>query len=128
MYLRLLRARARIGALTLAAASWPAYAHHGGAVEWQQSVHGPVTGIATDFAFRFPHVTVFIDVSNDGATENWAVTTRWTPTILRQHGWTRNSIKPGDTVTATYAPHVTKSTVVQMRTIEVNDDELPLQF
>ena len=104
-------------------------AHHGGQVEWQDRLEGPVTGIATEFAFSFPHVVIYIDVENESKdVESWALNTRWTPTILRQHGWTRDSVEPGDTVTVTYHPHITNPTVVNMLTIEVNGEELPLQF
>ena len=107
----------------------PVYAHHGGAVEWQDSVEGPITGIATEFVFRFPHVLIYMDVEGEnGEAQSWAVNTRWTPTILRQHGWNRNSVEPGDTVTVTYRPHVTSPTVCQMRTVKVNGEELPLSF
>ena len=106
-----------------------AFAHHGGEVEWQRRIEGPITGIATEFAFRFPHVVVYIDVEDEnGDAQRWAVNTRWTPTIMRQHGWTRNSIKPGDTVTVTYQPHVTEPTVANMATIQVNGKELPLEY
>jgi hypothetical protein len=47
---------------------------------------------------------------------------------LREHGWSRDSIKPGDKVTLTYLPHVEKPRVGQMVTIEVNGRPLPLAF
>jgi hypothetical protein len=113
---------------SIATAVTPAAAHHGGAVEWQEAVAGPLTGTATEFAFRFPHVVVFIDVDGENGLERWAISTRWTPTILREHGWTRSSIEPGDTVTVTYLPHVTNAVVGMMQTIEVNGEPLPLDF
>jgi len=103
-------------------------AHHGGAVEWQERVTGPVTGVATAFAFTFPHVVVYVDVEGENGPVHLGITTRWTPTILRRGGWSRTSIQPGDTVTFTYAPHVSDPTVGQMRSIEVNGKTLPLQF
>jgi hypothetical protein len=104
-------------------------AHHGGSVEWQDRVEGPIVGTATEFALRFPHVLVFIDVEDkSGNVQRWALNTRWTPTILRQHGWTRDSIKPGDTVEVTYQPHVRQPTVANMVTLKVNGKVLPLQF
>ena len=117
------------GVALLAALTPLVSAHHGGGVEWQRQVEGPITGVATEFAFRFPHVVIYIDVTDgNGDAQKWALNTRWTPTILRQHGWTRNSIKPGDTVAVTYRPHVTEPTVANMVTIEVNGKDLPLQF
>ena len=106
-----------------------ASAHHGGRVEWQDRVEGPIVGVATEFALRFPHVLVFIDVKDkSGNVQRWALNTRWTPTILRQHGWTRDSIKPGDTIEVTYQPHVRQPTVANMVTLKVNGKELPLEF
>lgn len=109
-------------------AALPVTAHHGGDVEWRDDAVGPITGTATKFAFQFPHVFFEMDVAEDGATAAWTITTRWTPTILREHGWSRESIKPGDEITVTYLPHVDKARVGQMQTIEVNGTSLPLSF
>jgi Family of unknown function (DUF6152) len=107
----------------------PAAAHHGGGVEWQSQVVGPLTGIVVEFAFRFPHVVIYLDVAGEnGQPQRWAMNTRWTPTILRQHGWKRDSVKPGDMVTVIYQPHVASPTVGNMVTIEVNGETLPLDF
>lgn len=109
-------------------AAWPATAHHGGDVEWQDAAVGPITGTVTKFAFQFPHVFFEMNVEQNGATSLWTITTRWTPTILRDHGWSRESIKAGDEVTVTYLPHVEKPRIGQMQTIEVNGKSLPLSF
>lgn len=105
-----------------------AHAHHGGAVEWQERVDGPLTGTATDFAFRFPHVVVTLEVGDGDAVETWSLVSRWTPTILRKAGWSRRSIEPGDRVTFTYRPHVSNPTVGHLETIEVNGEALPSQL
>jgi hypothetical protein len=102
----------------------PAAAHHGGDVEWADETVGPITGTAANFSFQFPHV--FFEMDVDGTP--WTITTRWTPTILREHGWRRDSIKPGDKITVTYRLHVEKPHVGQMTTIEVNGAALPLSF
>jgi uncharacterized protein DUF6152 len=114
--------------VALAWLAWPVAAHHGGDVEWGDKAVGPITGTATKFAFQFPHVFFEMDVPGDGGVAKWTVTTRWTPTILRDHGWSRASIKPGDKVTVTYLPHVEKAHIGQMQTIEVNGEALPLSF
>lgn len=119
---------AAASALGLALHAATLRAHHGGAVEWQAGIAGPITGVATEFFFRFPHIFVHLDVRDGDAVTQWSITSRWTPTILRRHGWTRESIKPGDTVTVTYLPHVTDPTVGHMQTIEVNGEPLPLSF
>jgi hypothetical protein len=109
-------------------AGWPAAAHHGGGVEWAADTVGPITGKATAFAFQFPHVFFEMDVPSERGAVPWTITTRWTPTILRNHGWNRDSIKPGDEVSVTYLPHVDKPRVGQMVTIEINGRSLPLSF
>jgi hypothetical protein len=106
----------------------PAAAHHGGDVEWADAPVGPITGTATKFAFQFPHVFFEMNVAAEAGEAPWSITTRWTPTILRDHGWSRDSIKPGDEVKVTYLPHVDKPRVGQMVTIEVNGRSLPLSF
>ena len=120
--------RACAAALVLCWLAWPVAAHHGGDVEWAEKAVGPITGTATKFAFQFPHVFFEMNVDANGGTEAWTITTRWTPTILRDHGWSRDSIKAGDKVTVTYLPHVEKPRIGQMQTIEVNGRELPLSF
>jgi hypothetical protein len=105
-----------------------AVAHHGGDVEWGDAAVGPLTGTAKKFAFQFPHVFFEMDVAAGDGVAAWTITTRWTPTILREHGWSRESIKAGDEVTVTYLPHVDKPHVGQMVTIEVNGQPLPLSF
>lgn len=108
--------------------SFSAVAHHGGDVEWADDAVGPISGTATKFAFQFPHVYFEMNVAADGGAVPWTITTRWTPTILREHGWSRDSIKAGDRVTLTYLPHVDKPHVGQMVTIEINGESLPLSF
>lgn len=127
--MRTIRRSSFLGAIALClAAVWPAAAHHGGDVEWADAAVGPIAGTATKFAFQFPHVFFEMAVEENGSTSSWTITTRWTPTILRDHGWSRDSIKPGDKVTVTYLPHVEKPRIGQMQTIEINGQSLPLSF
>jgi hypothetical protein len=111
--------------LLLSAAS---SAHHGGAVEWGAEQLGPITGTATKFAFQFPHVYIAVDVAEEGVVSPWTLVTRWTPTILREHGWSRDSVKPGDKVTVTYLPHITTPRVGSIVSIEVNGQPLDIEF
>lgn len=107
----------------------PALAHHGGGIEYDQGTVKAVSGVATEFAFRFPHVQIEIDVTDEnGNVESWIMGTRWTPTILRKHGWTRNSIQPGDEIAVTFSPHVESPTIGMMITLEVNGEPLQLDF
>ena len=118
------------GGLALMAFLAPVSAHHGGALEWDfEKSAGPVTGTATQFGFRFPHVQIFADVPDEnGEVQKFVFVTRWTPTILREHGWRRTSIVPGDKVTVTYTPHLSNPTAGAITRLEVNGELLETNF
>lgn len=99
-----------------------AVGHHGGGSYWDWDKRvGPVTGIATKFAFSFPHVAIYMDITDvSGAVDNYVMSIRWTPTVLRKHGWTRNSIKPGDELTVTYVQHKRRPTLGALLALQVN--------
>ena len=100
----------------------PTFAHHGGGVEYfMDRTLGPLSGVVTQFAFSFPHPYIQFEVKGaDGATEKWSAVLQLTPTALRARGWSRTSIKPGDTLTVMYSPHRTAARVGFARRIEVN--------
>jgi hypothetical protein len=111
-----------LSALVLLPPAAPLHAHHGGAVEYfMDKTAGPITGTVTTFAFRFPHPYIEFDVKDaSGATQKWTAVMQLTPTRLRALGWTRDSVKPGDTLTVTYSPHRSAPTVGFARRVEVN--------
>ena len=115
-----------IASLTVPA--WPASAHHGGGIEWDRPrEEGPISGTVTEFAFRFPHVHLYLDVEDEnGEIQEWVMSTAGTPTMLRERGWTRSSVREGDIVTVIYNPHVTSPTLGNIVTIAVNGEDLPL--
>ena len=92
--------------------SAPLLAHHGGAVEFDMKrTIGPITGTVTKFAFSYPHPQVYFDVkSADGKIDHWTAFLRPTPLMLRNAGWARDSMKPGDTISVTMYPHRTTPT------------------
>ena len=101
--------RTIIAAAALVAGVTIAEAHHGGAVEFDAGkTDGPFVGTVTRVALSYPHPQIYFDVKReDGTVVPWAVMLRPTPAILRKHGWTRESIKPGDTISVTMWPHRT---------------------
>ena len=123
------RCAALAGAIALIGPQTTVLAHHGGAVEWGEEELGPIAGTATKFAFQFPHVYISVDVrEGSGDVAHWTLVTRWTPTILREHGWSRESIKPGDTLEVTYLPHIESPRIGSIVSIEVNGESLPVAF
>jgi hypothetical protein len=114
------------GSLLAAAGSGSLMAHHGGGVEYHMDqTLGPVAGVVTRFNFSFPHPQVYFDHTDEnGEVTPWVAVMRLSPVGLRQRGWTRNSMMPGDTISVVYSPHRTAPNVGFARRIEVNGEFL----
>jgi DNA/RNA endonuclease YhcR with UshA esterase domain len=92
--------------VTVFAVAGPTFAHHGTAA-YDMKDPVTVTGTVTDFEFVNPHCQVYLEVKNDkGETEQWQGELT-APTKLARGGWTKRTLKPGDTVTV--SGPVTKS-------------------
>ena len=58
-----------------------------------------VKGTVTEYRFTNPHGLIAIEVTGkDGKVEIWRAETN-APVVLARRGWTRDALKPGDTVT-----------------------------
>jgi Family of unknown function (DUF6152) len=74
-----------------------AFAHHGTA-NYDTSKTITVKGVATGFDFVNPHVQIFWEAKDDsGTTEKWQGELT-SPNRLTRVGWTKSTIKPGDTI------------------------------
>ena len=80
-------------------AALPLSAHHELRAEFDE--HKPVTlrGIVSRLEWNNPHAFVYVDTKDaSGETATWAV--EWaSPLELHRSGWTRDSLKVGDSVT-----------------------------
>jgi hypothetical protein len=117
------------GALLLAGPVSLTFAHHGGAGEWQQqNLIGPIRVVATSLEFRFPHPQFHGEVTKpNGQVEPWVFVLRPTPVGLREEGWSRSTIKPGDVLTVTYNPHLAAARVGIVRRLLVNGEFIPIE-
>ena len=79
-----------------------AVAHHSFAAEFDRAQPITVTGSVTKVEWANPHARFYIDAKDDatGETVNWDFELA-SPNGLMRRGWTRNSMKLGDTVTVT---------------------------
>ena len=76
-----------------------AYAHHSFAAEYDGKKPGTFTGTVTKVQWTNPHVHFFIEVKDaGGATAQWEFTMGAVNGLFRR-GWTKELLKPGDTVT-----------------------------
>ncbi len=89
----------------LAISAGPLFAHHGTGISYD--LDAPLLtlkGTVTEFAFRNPHVSIFIDViDEDGSVVNWALEHSSVSSLARE-GYNRNSLRPGEEVTAIAYP------------------------
>lgn len=92
-------------ALGFLATGGAAFAHHGSRAYYDMTKQVTLTGTVTSFAWQNPHVYVLFDVKNSqGQVIHWGAET-YSPTALEyQHGWTQNTLKPGQEITITVWP------------------------
>ena len=77
----------------------PVLAHHSFASEFDAAKHIKITGTVTKVEWRNPHAYFYVDAEDaKGKVQNWAMELG-SPNGLARRGWTRNSLKEGDTVT-----------------------------
>ena len=80
------------------AVAGPAFAHHGTAA-FDLGKVVTIKGTVTSFDFSNPHCLVHFEVKNDkGETEQWQAELT-APTKLARGGWSKRTLKAGDTVT-----------------------------
>ncbi len=84
--------------------SVPTLAHHGRALIYDSVKEMTVKGTVTEFVWVNPHVQIGIEaVDAKGVRKQWLLEANSTG-ILSERGWTRKSLKAGETVTVTFHP------------------------
>ena len=75
-----------------------AAAHHSFAAEFDAAKPFKMTGTVTKVEWQNPHTFFYIDVTDaSGKVTNWAMELG-SPNGLMRNGWTRNTLKIGDSV------------------------------
>ena len=81
-----------------------ALAHHGRGLIYDTSKPATVKGTVTEFVWSNPHVQIGVEaVEAKGTRRIGLLETSSTP-IMATRGWTRKSLKVGETVTVTFHP------------------------
>src|SRR5262245_39246418 len=105
--------------ITLVLTAIPAVAHHAFAAEFDRQKPVTITGTVTKVEWANPHARFYVDAKDEtGKVNNWEFEPG-SPNGLMRRGWTRNSLKIGDTVTVTgwrakNAPHVANAGTVTL--------------
>ena len=86
-------------AIALVFAGATVLAHHGTNASYDPTKEVTLTGVVTKFMMVNPHGQLFWDVKGpDGKVVTWGGELH-SVGLLRRSGWTRNTLKIGDTVT-----------------------------
>ncbi len=82
--------------------SAPALSHHSHAM-FDHTVESSVTGTVADFAYRNPHVFLYVDVEEEGETVHYWFEMSNIPNMIRR-GIGHNTFQVGDEVTVNFWP------------------------
>ena len=92
-------ARALAAALALCLVPGVASAHHSFAVYFDATKSVTIPGKVTAFRFTNPHGTIVLEgTDGQGPMREWRAETN-APVVLQRRGWTRDSVRPGETIT-----------------------------
>ena len=91
-----------------------------------QTSQTTVSGTVTDYKLVNPHTQIFFDVKDDnGKVEKWVAETNSAVALYRT-GWSKTTLKLGDKITATGNRAMNGATLMHLRTILLNGQELPM--
>jgi len=108
-------------AIGLGVASVPALAHHSFAAEYDNKKPASLTGTVTKVEWMNPHARFYLDVKDDaGKVTNWEFELG-SPNGLMRQGWTRNSMKIGDSVSVDGSLAKDGSNLANARTVKLSD-------
>ena len=112
------------GVLLIAA---PLAAHHG---ETNYDTTKMVTvqaATVTSFEFINPHALIYLGVKNEkGEIEKWICEERSPAMLVRNGGWDKNTLKPGDVITAIGFQAKNGTKILRLKKIVLaNGTELP---
>jgi hypothetical protein len=99
----------------------PMVAHHSFAAEFDSAKTIKLTGTVTKIEWMNPHAYFYIDVMGEGGkVANWGLE-MGSPNGLMRQGWTRNSMKIGDTVVVEGSAAKDGSLIGNARNVTLSD-------
>jgi hypothetical protein len=106
--------------------STPILAHHG-ETNYDTDKLVSVKATVTNFEFINPHVQIVLETKNDrGESEKWTCEARSPAMLVRNGGWDKNTLKPGDVITATGFRAKNGANILRLKKIVLADGtELP---
>ena len=106
--------------------SAPVLAHHG-ETNYDTDKLVSVKATVSQFLFINPHVQIFMDAKNDkGEIEKWICEARSPAMLVRNGDWDKNTLKPGDVITAVGFRSKNGTNILRLKKIVLADGkELP---
>jgi hypothetical protein len=106
--------------------SAPVLAHHG-ETNYDTDKLVTVKATVTTFEFINPHVQIFLDAKNEkGEIEKWTCEARSPAMLVRNGDWDKNTLKPGDVITAIGFQSKNGAKILRLKKIVLADGkELP---
>jgi Family of unknown function (DUF6152) len=89
-----------LAAVVLLLVSVPIFAHHG-AASYDTSKMTTLKGKVTEIRWMNPHAEIDIEVNDAAGKAEKYIVESVSPLGLSRLGWTKDSLKPGDSITAT---------------------------
>jgi hypothetical protein len=112
---------ALVAGLGMILAAIPIMAHHSFAAQFDRNKPATLTGPVTKIEWINPHARFFMDAKDaNGKVVNWEIELTSTAGLLRR-GWTRNSLKIGETVTVNGSRAKDGSNVANATTVTLSD-------
>jgi len=112
---------ALVAGLGMILAAIPIMAHHSFAAQFDRNKPATLTGPVTRIEWINPHARFFMDAKDaNGKVVNWEIELTSTAGLLRR-GWTRNSLKIGETVTVNGSLAKDGSNVANATTVTLSD-------
>lgn len=112
-----------LGALIVSA---PMLAHHG-ETNYDTEKLVTVKATVTKFEFINPHTQITLETKNDkGEVETWVCEARSPAMLVRNGGWDKTTLKPGDVITAVGFRAKNGTNILRLKKIVLsNGKELP---
>jgi hypothetical protein len=85
------------------AAAYPVMAHHSFAA-FDTNSQKTITGTVKLVEWTNPHIWIWVDVANGKGSVDTFGFEGMSPNYLARRNWTRDTLKPGDTITIDYRP------------------------